>query len=39
MLPKSGPDIFIENLYYSKSQSWNETTFPNFQINIFYYSS
>ena len=33
----SGLDISIEKLYYSKPQSWNETTFPNFQINFFYH--
>ena len=30
-----GLDISIENLYYSQPQSWNETTFPNFQFNFF----
>ena len=38
VLWKSGLDISIEKLYYSKSQSWNETTFPNFQINFFYHN-
>ena len=32
----AGLYISIENLYYSVRQSWNETTFPNFQINIFF---
>ena len=31
-----GQDISIENLNYSVRQSWNEKTFPNFQINIFF---
>ena len=36
---KAGLDISVENLYYSRPRSWNETTFPNFQINMFCYSS
>ena len=35
----AGLDVIIENMYYSQPQSWNETTFPNFQINMFCYSS
>ena len=29
---QAGLDISIEKRYYSKPQSLNETTFPNFQI-------
>ena len=38
-LQRPGLDVSIENLYYSRPRSWNETTFPNFQINTFCYSS